>query len=203
MKISIENIGKVQDKYLNSLNKGEEVWLCERSLGKLLEIIFPNEEIIHDKQFILGDKKFRPDYKIPSKNLLIEFNGYYHFTNTKTIYNDGIKNKLIEDSGWELIEIPYFIQLTNEVTKYLFSKYSTNIQDFSNGFPHGFIHPKAGMICDFCYTGLHRVIKIFREFPDEVKDVCFESIRVRSKIDDVPITLYNTLTSPEFCVMMI
>jgi len=195
VEILIENIGNEQDNYLNSLTKGNEVWCCERNLGESLKILFPNEEIIHNKQLIISDKKMRPDYRIPSKNLLIEFNGYHHFTNTKTIINDYKKKALILESGLNLIEIPYFVQLTENVTEYLFSEFTKSgyIQDFSNGFPHGFIHPKAGMICDFCYLGLQRVIKIFREFPGEVKEGCFESIRVRSKVDGVPEAIYNPL----------
>jgi hypothetical protein len=48
--ISIERIGKDQDKFLNSIKKGDEIWCCENNLEKTIRKIFRNESIIKNKK---------------------------------------------------------------------------------------------------------------------------------------------------------
>ena len=42
--------------------------------------------------------------------------------------------------------------------------------------------------------GLQRLKKIFSEFPKEVENQCFKSLKIRSKIDDIDECIYNPLT---------
>lgn len=41
MNISIEKMGKEQDAFLLSIEKGKEPWLTEKSLGVILQELFP------------------------------------------------------------------------------------------------------------------------------------------------------------------
>ena len=100
MKILIENIGKDQDVFLENIFKGTELWCCERNLGSVLRQLFPNEEILHDKYLTLSDKKFRPDYQIPKKKIVVEFQGYQHYTDTICMYKDNIKYNTLKSNGW-------------------------------------------------------------------------------------------------------
>lgn len=64
------------------------------------------------------------DFYIPSKNLIIEFDGRQHFAETdhftysysKVLSHDAIKNKYCEEKGIELIRIPYWkIEKINDI----------------------------------------------------------------------------------------
>ena len=94
-----------------------------------------------------------------------------------------------------MIEIPYFIQLTEAVVKWLFGEFVDKklIKDFSNGFPHGFIHPKSKSFGDFCSKGLAIVDGLFRTAPAEVKWGCFKSLVYRSRYSGVSLDYLNPL----------
>lgn len=183
MEISIENIGKEQDKYLKSISKGEELWLTEQKLGEVLRNeIFVNNEIISQYKIF----SYKVDYVIKEYNLIVEFQGFQHFTNTKNVYNDIQRIKRLKNNGYIILQIPYFIQLTSNVLNFLFSSYTNRKDDLSNQFPHGFIHPKVTLPCDFCKLGKKRYNYFLSIFPNEVKDQCERSIRKRGEIDNIP-----------------
>tara|TARA_Y100000310_G_C20663817_1_gene806321 strand:+ start:516 stop:1109 length:594 start_codon:yes stop_codon:yes gene_type:complete len=188
MIILIENISLKQDKYLLTFKKGKELWLTEKKLFNILKQLFPNNEIIHDKMFSLNHK-FRPDYRIDDKKLCIEFQGHQHYTNSFHVYKDQIKKEIMESYGYNLIEIPYFVQLTNNITQFLFQDLVDDLnylKDYSDGFPHGFIHPNAQLPGEFSKFGNKRVLELLKKFPKEVFEDCIKSIKIRSKYLKVP-----------------
>ena len=197
MRISLEHIGKAQDKYLESIPQCNELWLTEAKLGDVLKIIFKDENIIHDKKLdLLNHSNFRPDYLLPNRKLLVEFQGYQHFTITKIACKDIIKQKAAIASGYQLIEVPYFVQLTKNVTIKLFNEQiDKNLRklNFSNNFPHGFIHPKATLPYDYCSLGLRRFKEFLNNLPNEVRLQCHESTKLRAKIDGIPDSIYMPL----------
>jgi len=191
--IAIETIGKDQDKILKAISKGHEIWCCENSLAKILPIIFPNQTIIHNKNLTVADRTFRPDFLLPDKKIIIEFQGYRHFTDPKVIFTDLIKRDLFLKNDYSFIEIPYFVQLTPALTHFFFKAQ----QDFSNGFPHGFIHPSAMLPGSFSTLGLIRYHKFLDYLPEEVALMCIESLKQRAKIDKMPIIYYNPKSMEE------
>lgn len=179
MRILAENIGKEQDKYLNSLEN--PIWLTEEKLGKILKELYKNDEIIYNKKMGLP---FRPDYQIPSLKICFEFNGYHHFNNSQTIYKDYMKNEWCISNNWKRIEIPYFLQLNKDILSF----YNlNNSNDFSENFPCGFIHPKALLPGNFCYHGNERFNKIFHKLPENIKFEIFNSIFHRAEMLKIPI----------------
>lgn len=203
MNITIDNMGKEQDKYLTLLSKGEEIWCTENSLKWILKQLFPNEEIIHNKK-IKFDKAtgFRPDFLLKNKKIIVEFHGPQHFTNPICTIKDINKKDTAERFGYEYIEIPYFVQLTKNVLKSLFKDIIVN-NDFSNNFPHGFIHPGALSFGHFSVSGLQRTIYFLKILPIEVKEQCFKSLEKRSIIDNIPFQVYNPLCLENTCNIFI
>lgn len=194
MKILIESIGKVQNDYLLNIKKGKEIWLTESRLKNILHELFPKQEIISNKQIIISTKKFFPDYRIQSKKIIVEFQGCQHFTSSKIVYKDSIRKKLFENEGYTFIEIPYFIQLTENVIEKLFPM--VDLKDFTLPFypyPHGFVHPKSVVPGDFCIKGLDKYVELLSCYPDEVVHDIDRSLELRAKFDDVPIEVYNPL----------
>lgn len=127
-------------------------YLTEKYLGEILPILFPDEEIIHNRKVPNSDCNFRPDYRIESKKLIIEFNGYNHYNNSKTIFRDKTKFSLYKIMGYRVIEIPYFIQLTPKVIRFLFGKSCEEFYDY----PHGFTSKEALLPSDFNPLGVER-----------------------------------------------
>lgn len=191
-KITIEQIGKEQDNFLNSIKKGEELWLTENRLKHILKQLFPKEEIIHNKVWNELGIIIRPDFRIPSLKLVIEFQGYRHFTNIKVVDRDILVETICNELNYKFLEIPYFIQPTTTVLKFLFGNLKT-IKNFSNGFPHGFIHPKAELLGSFSLAGLIKVHSIFKQFPIKVKRQCYASLKKRAELLDIPTIVFNPL----------
>lgn len=96
-----------------------ESHLTEAQLEHLLNIVFPiTKDWVHNKP-VLG--KFKPEYCSHSLKLVIEFDGYSHYTEVNSILLDERKDILFIQNGYKVVRIPYFVQLTGEVARHLFN----------------------------------------------------------------------------------
>ena len=109
---------------------------------------------IINKQF--RPYKFRPDFVSHNKKLVVEFDGYQHYTNPETILRDYRKDSVLTALHYTIIRIPYFVQLDKTVMKMLFGKY-IDVEPYDCvDFPHGFIDAKAVLPAHFCSLGIQR-----------------------------------------------
>ena len=92
-------------------------YLTEEKLGEFLRKHFNEGEWIHDKCF-LG--RNRPDYRNDFYKMIVEFDGYAHYTSSKRIVLDGLKDELYHKNGYKVIHIPYFVQLSEKTISKLF-----------------------------------------------------------------------------------
>ena len=153
-------------------------YLTEGLLRQFCKERFYKYNLIFNRNLEPG-VNIRPDIKIPELNLVIEFNGYLHYTSAKTIINDLHKQDIYFNKHLTLIEIPYFIQLDGIMVDFLFSKYITNLEPFNN-YPHGFIDKKAALPCDFCELGINRFRNDLQKFSIVCNDI-INSLRLLSK----------------------
>lgn len=153
-----------------------EEYLTESNLINYLNLIYPNEEWIHDKRF--KNYRFRPDYVSHNLRIVVEFDGYQHYTSCRNILNDYRKNEIIEKEGYIIIRVPYFVQLDKQVISNLFKREINIVNDF----PHGFISDKKTLIlpCDFCELGVERFKNDLYKF-HYIKDAILKSLK--RKID--------------------
>ena len=137
-------------KELESEMKGK--YLTEEYLGKILSVLYPNDTWIHDKEVQVKagstSRKFRPDYCC--NKLCVEFDGPDHYKKADIIYADEIKDKFLKEQGYDVIRVPYFIQLDTTGIKYLFGL----DVDFNYGFKHGFISRNVTLPASFCEQGV-------------------------------------------------
>lgn len=161
-------------------------YLTENLLNKFLIDRFDGEIIIRNKKVSESNVRLRPDFQLPRLKLIIEFNGYQHYTLSKTIINDDIKTKCYTRLGYTIINIPYFVQLDNRIVKFLFDSYNTKTNEF-NKYPHGFIDKKAALPSDFCELGQKRFLHdlnnfsiIRKEIVNSLKDKISETGNWRS-----------------------
>lgn len=108
---------------------------------------------IHNKQFM--KYKFRPDFVSHKHKLVVEFDGYLHYTKSKTILDDYRKDDIIAKEGYSITRIPYFVQLDKAVIQNNFNKFITDPFDYIQ-YPHGFIDDKAVLPADFCTLGIKK-----------------------------------------------
>ena len=134
-------------------------YLNETNLGVFLKWLFSSSEIIRDRKFPHIKQTIRPDYIIEDYKLIVEFDGPYHYTNSQKYKTDKEQTELYNTHGYNVIRIPYFIQLNDRVIRLLFGKYldDTTINTITsfNIYPHGFIDTKI-LPADFCSNGIKR-----------------------------------------------
>ena len=150
--------------HVYTFKETQKDYLTEKSLGDALEVLFPDTEIIHNKNH--KDLGFRPDYVIPTENLIVEFNGFGHYTNNKIVEQDYHKRMEAESLGIRTISIPYFIQLDSRMIHHYFGKDSNDFNDY----PYGFVDKKAVLPGQFSSLGLNRFIAEYRAFRYDVED---------------------------------
>ena len=144
--------------------------VCRTGLDKYLEVIFPDvDDWIHDKS--IGREyngrrlKIRPDYRSDAKMLIVEFDGIQHYTDPLKIKKDAENCRIYSDLGYQVVRIPYFIQLSNDAVRELFGV-EVGEQLFDETVPsmgekgrntHAFL----------CPAGLVRMAREFCRFPKQ------------------------------------
>ena len=67
-------------------------YLNEKRLGLFLTSIFTDVEIISNKKVDESVLPFRPDFRIPKLKMIVEFDGFRHYNETKLILKDKTKD---------------------------------------------------------------------------------------------------------------
>lgn len=128
------------------------MYLTESRLGEFLTKLFPNHMFVHDKTVPNSGIKNRPDYRNDELMLIVEFDGYQHYTKVAYIESDCAKDRVYTQIGYTVVRIPYFVQLSTEVIGLLF-----NLKfDYAQIYGHGFIDKDATLPSDFCEMGIER-----------------------------------------------
>lgn len=144
-------------------------YLTEDNLHWYLCNIFSGIEIVRDKTVPNSNIKNRPDFRIDELNLIVEFDGHLHFTGSGMIFADAKKDEVYSSMGYDIIRIPYFVQLDDEMQAYYFGRYTDRKFDTSSKFyPHGFIDKNAVLPADFCSLGVKRFSGILFKLPNTI-----------------------------------
>lgn len=154
------------------MNKEEtKQYLNEKSLGCFLQEMYQTD-FIHDKTIPNSNSRLRPDYRNDDLKLIVEFDGYGHYTNPQVIINDIKKDNLCKELGYAVIRIPYFVQLSPNTIKHLF-----NIDyKYTQTYKHGFIDKKAVLPASYCELGIEKFKKDLYKF-DYIKDDIIQSLK--------------------------
>lgn len=131
-------------------DKLKNAYLTELRVGDYLRLLFPNVEWIHDKKIPNIQAQFRPDYRSEELKLVVEFDGYHHYTRASIILADQNKNRVLTALGYKVIRIPYFMQMSPATVKYWFNIDVT----FDQQYKHGFIDWRAELPASFCELGI-------------------------------------------------
>jgi len=127
-------------------------YLTEKTLGEWLSFIYKGYDFINNKKVPSSDISNRPDYRNEDLKIIIEFDGFRHYTEPKTILTDYKKDETYTKLGYKVIRIPYFVQISSEIIKTLFDK---DI-DIEQNYKHGFVDMQAALPSQFCWLGIGR-----------------------------------------------
>jgi len=152
----------------------EGEYLTERSLGELLCNLFGSENV--ERQFKIG--VYKADFKVG--NLLVEFDGYRHYSQSKTILRDFALHDVAEENGLRVMHVPYFIQY-----KYVCEALGFADKDFGYAYPNGFIDAKALRPKDFSTLGCLVFSLQLDSFSEAVKT------EILATMDDLDLTAYK------------
>lgn len=170
-------------------------YLTEKSLKTVLETIYPGHEFIHDRIVPDSGMRNRADYYNSDLRLIVEFDGYRHYSCSKVIANDRFKDVAYLTMGYTVVRIPYFIQISPYVIKTLFGIDSDIVQTY----PHGFIDDMALLPCDFCELGLARFgydLHRFGKIYNEILSSLAKKVELSGDISTVlPPSLYHLLSN--------
>lgn len=133
--------------------------LVEATLGEFLrERVDP--DIIHNRKFVFpgsGGEYCRPDYRSEKHRLIVEFDGWRHYSSAKQVVADRCNTRSCWYVGYSVIRIPYFVQLDGPMVEFLFKPYAADLSGW-NSYPHGFISKVAMLPADFCEIGILRFL---------------------------------------------
>lgn len=145
------------------------IGLHRTGLDEYLRVIFPKiNDWVHDKSLgVLVDGKSyrsRPDYRSEKLKLIVEFDGIQHYTKPDIIEKDLKNTNFYRSLGYNVVRIPYFIQLSNAAVKTLFG---VNVTEklFDERFPSLVAGP--GSPAYLCSAGLQRMAQDFKKFPTQ------------------------------------
>jgi len=144
--------------------------------------------------------------KIDNRNILVEFDGAQHYSKILNYIRDEKYEKLARSLGYEVVRIPYFIQLDTGLVEYYFKTKlvstkithsflqgfringKTKIPEFENTDASDFVNSMkygATLPTEYHYFGLKRFEKEMQELSQNelvtVVDEIIDSLRCRAK----------------------
>jgi hypothetical protein len=163
-------------------------YLTEENLNKELIKIYPNTIFIRDKKVPNSNIEGYPDFRNEDLKIIVEFDGDRHYTQSKVIKKDELKNKTYSSLGYKVIRIPYFVQLNTKVIANVF-----NIKlNFQQKYPQGFIDIKALLPSDFCELGIEKFQLDLEKFYYLKKEIV-GSLKVKIEKLDIETVLPKSL----------
>ncbi len=151
-------------------------YLTESGVEELLNKIYPTVEFIRNRKVPNSKISHRPDYRSDELMLIVEFDGYQHYSNTKTQMNDALKRTIYSNMGYKIVNIPYFIQPSTESIKFLFGK----DVEYEQKYPHGFVDDAAMLPADFNSLG----VRLFR---NQISDL------IANSYEDIALDIFESL----------
>lgn len=167
--------------------------LTESTLGSTLKDIFPNHEFIHDKIVPNSNCKFRPDYRCDELMTIVEFDGFSHYNSSKRIKSDVIKDNIYSSMGYDIIRVPYFLQLSTDTIASLFKIH----HEYEQSYNHGFISSSALLPADFCELGVDKFCNYLLSLQKHQESVyidILQSLKIKvQKFSDIDIVMPKSL----------
>ena len=169
--IENEKWGYLRETAEAAIKAGPDVntGLHRTGLEEYLAVIFPDvSDWVHDKTIPNLPEgvtcRKRPDYRSEELKTIIEFDGVQHFETPKQIKEDIEATKLYESFGYNVVRIPFFLQLTNLYVKEIFNV-DVDEKLFNPEIPS--IGLQGTNPATLCYAGIQRMAQYFVAHPEQ------------------------------------
>lgn len=165
-------------KYLRETNQKYYDPEINTSLETYLNHIFPGYEFIYDKPLskeiityrnpAIKYRRYRPDARCEKLNLIIEYDGINHYQNQTVILHDYSRDNWFNSLGYKVVRIPYWIQLSLDMIKYLFDvdmnepMCELSLSFYDNGLNDGGLSTAVGSMSE---AGRHRFLNTVTKYP--------------------------------------
>jgi hypothetical protein len=164
----------------------------QEDIKNFLINVFPDKEIIENKAVPRQkNKTYRPDFLITEYKLVIEYLGEEYYKTPKSTVNNDILLQELEELGYNIISIPYFMNINNpEVQKLYFSAYIDYTGDLiedSNIGDVGFTS-KCLLPAEFSSLGLNK-------YKDFMTNLFRENEFLKNKIEESLVNIIETKKS--------
>ena len=141
--------------------------ICRTGLDTYLAKIFPDvDDWIHDKSMKEYGIRTRPDYRSETLKLIVEVDGLPHYDNPENIIKDIQKTEAYKKVGFNVVRIPYFIQLSRDVVKKYFNV-DVGEELFDESYPSMGVELK-NTPAFLCPLGIDRMKKGFEISPKQL-----------------------------------
>jgi len=153
-----------------------EGYLTQEKLEQLLKNISGIKWLGSEIQVPNSRRRWDMAFKFGSKTFIVEYDGDAHYRDSLLIKRDIEKDEVARKLDYEVIRVPYWIQIDSEMLYYYFGINEKIQQDF----PHGFITTKF-FPASFCEKGVERFRNQLEKLPINVKNKVIQSLKDRVK----------------------
>ena len=147
-----------------------EGYLTQQKLSVLLrEALKDKYTAFMEEQKVDGKPRCRWDMYMTfpdGREIAVEFDGDQHYRDTLVMKLDLEKEDLADESGIEVVRIPYWVQLTDETAKHYFGDLFDDIH-IEQDYPHGFIKSKI-FPASYCALGVERFMAELHDLPYDI-----------------------------------
>jgi hypothetical protein len=166
--------------YLVEKAKNQDTYGLDQLLKRICQV--ENWKYIDNKVRLDFYRRKEYDFliEVNDRKILIEFDGNTHYQKLEAQLNDIKFEKKAVENGYEIVRIPYFIQIDTIIFELLFDVKLKNCE-ITNSFPHGFISKTVILPVDFNYLGWKRLNKFLSIVPKNIKNQIINSYKEKVK----------------------
>lgn len=185
----VNNDSNVQNIKWGYLRENKDKFFTEgvnTDLATYLEAIFPNNTFEYNKavpkqiQLDRGStshRLYRPDARCEELNLIVEFDGVPHYTSNSQVLSDMNRDIYFSELGYEVIRIPYWLQLSQLNIYHLFGvDVDNNMCELRYSFYDTDSHGLETCPGAMCEAGRLRFVAEFGMLPAETQQILWDDI---------------------------
>ena len=164
---------KVQNQRVHGIGVGVVQVKLEAAL---LQIVGRDAWLGRELKVPNSRRRWDMAYQMSGQTTIVEFDGDAHYWNSLKVKIDVEKDAVAREFGYQVVRVPYWVQLTTQTLAHYF-RLSAEIEQ---NFPHGFISTKV-FPASFSELGVSRFRSELASLPRDVAEAVVASLRDRAQ----------------------
>lgn len=151
-----------------------EGYLIQRKLeAALRDLVGPDNWLGRELRVPGTRRRWDMAFKQGGRTIVVEFDGDQHYRDALVIRADYEKDAIANELGYQIVRIPYWVQLTTQTLYHYFHITAEVVQDFR----HGFISDPPVLPASYCQLGLVRFKQELDSLPLSVRQAVILSLQ--------------------------